>query len=193
MPVEQNRLSPKVKEIVESISRDRLGLQEAVRDLAPKQTDFRPEPCSWSIDDVLHHLALAEEASAKLMAFFRERALKESIGPDPEPGQSVLRSIDSFFEGVDGADDRKAPAPDRVTPRSRVEAPLALARLDSARSRILENLESLSGLDGAKLMYPHPFFGELDLYQWLLIGAWHERRHTRQIERIKGDSRFPDP
>ena len=192
MSVERGGLSPKAKEVVESISRDRLGLRESVRDLAPEQMDFRPAPGSWSIDDVLHHLALAEEASAKLMAFLHERALKESVGPDPEPDASVVRSIDSILEGVDGADG-KASAPDRVTPRSKVEAPLALARLESARSRILESLESLSPFDGRKLTYRHPFFGELDLYQWLLISGWHERRHTRQVERIKSDSGFPIP
>jgi hypothetical protein len=181
-------MSPKAMEIVQSIARDRLGLLEAVKDLAPEQTDFRPEAGSWSVDDVLHHLALAEEASAKLMAFFRERAAKEAVGPDPSPGSSVLQSIETL---VDGTADQKAPAPDRVTPRSKVEAPLALVRLESARSRILESLESLSTLDGAKLTYRHPFFGELDLYQWLLIGGWHERRHTRQIERIKQSSGFP--
>ena len=182
-------MSPKAKEIVESISRDRLGLVQSVRALAPEQTDFRLSPGSWSIDDVLHHLALAEEASAKLMAFLHERAGKESIGPDPEPDASVVRSIDSLVQDAD----RKASAPDRVMPRSKVEAPLALARLESARSRILESLEALSTFDGSKLTYRHPFFGELDLYQWLLIGGWHERRHTRQIERIKSHSGFPKP
>ncbi len=183
-------MSPKALEVVECIARDRLGLVEAVRDLESEQTDFRPEPGSWSIDDVLHHLALAEEASAKLMAFLNERAAKEAVGPDPSPGSSVLRSIEAL---VGGAAEQKAPAPDRVTPRSKVEAPLALARLESARGRILDSLETLSTLDGAKLTYRHPFFGELDLYQWLLVGGWHERRHTRQIERIRSDRGFPNP
>jgi hypothetical protein len=122
------------------------------------------------------------------MSFFRERAAKEAVGPDPSPASSVLPSIEAL---VDGAAEQRSRAPDRVTPRSKVEAPFALARLEAARGRILESLESLSALDGAKLTYRHPFFGELDLYQWILIGGWHERRHTRQIERIKSDSRFP--
>ena len=182
-------MSPKTKEIVDAISRDRLGLLQTVSGLAPEQTDFRPEPGSWSIDDVLHHLALTDEASAKLLAFLQERAAKEAIGPDPSPGASVLHSVDSL---VEGADEEKASAPDRVTPRSRVAAPLALARLESARSRILENLDALSAFDGRKLTYRHPFFGELDLYQWLLVGGWHERRHTRQIERVKSHPGFPN-
>jgi hypothetical protein len=181
-------LSPKAREIVEAIGRDRLALLGSVCDLAPEQTDFRVEPGSWSIDDVLHHLALTDEASAKLMAFFQKRAGEESIGPDPSPGGSALGCIDAL---VDGADDEKAPAPDRVMPRSKVEAPQAIARLEAARARVLASVEALSAVDGSKLTYSHPFFGELDLYQWLLIGGWHERRHTRQIERIKTSSGFP--
>jgi hypothetical protein len=181
-------LTPKAKEIVDSIARDRLALLSTVRDLSPRQTDFRVEPGSWSIDDVLHHLALTEEASSKLMALFQKRVNEESPGPDPSPEGSALRSIDSLIEGTD---EEKAPAPDRVTPRSKVETPQALARLEGARARILTSIEALCPLDGSKLTYPHPFFGELDLYQWLLIGGWHERRHTRQIERIKTSSGFP--
>ncbi len=183
-------MSLKTKEIVEAISRDRLALLSSVRDLAPEQTDFHEEPGSWSIDDVLHHLALAEEASSKLMAHFQKRVGEESIGPDPSPDRSAIGSIDSVIEGADGV---KALAPDRVAPRSRVEANVAVARLEAARGRTLESIEALSKVDGSKLTYRHPFFGELDLYQWLLVGAWHERRHTRQIERIKASSRFPSP
>jgi hypothetical protein len=179
-----------LKEIVDAISRDREALLSSVRGLEENHTDFRPEPGSWSIDDVLHHLALAEEASAKLFSVFHERAAKESIGPDPSPEGSALRSIDGRLGG--GAD-QKASAPDRVVPRSKVAAPEAITRLEAARSRILDRLDALSAFDGSKLTYRHPFFGELDLYQWLLVGAWHERRHTRQIERIKGDTAFPRP
>lgn len=181
-------MSPKLKEIVASISRDRRELVRSVEGLGPEQTDFRPLPGAWSIDDVLHHLALTDEACAKLMALFSERAAKEALGPDPTPESSALHSIDSL---VEGADDLKATAPDRVNPRSKVEANSALARLGSARGRIIQSVEALSSVDGRKLTYRHPLLGELDLYQWLLVGAWHERRHTRQIERIKNDSRFP--
>jgi hypothetical protein len=183
-------LTPKAQEVADSIARDRLTLLDSVRGLAPEQTDYRVEPGSWSIDDVLHHLALTEEANSKLMGLFQKRAAEESILPDPSPGASVLGSIDALVEGTD---EGKAPAPDRVTPRSKVEAPAALARLEAARSRVLASVESLCAVDGTRLTFRHPFFGELDLYQWLLIGGWHERRHTRQIERIKTSSGFPRP
>jgi hypothetical protein len=181
-------VTPKAREIAGSIARDRTALLDTVKSLGPRQTDFRSESESWSIDDVLHHLALTEEASVKLLSMFQDRAQKEGIGPDPSPAASALRSIDGVVKSADG---QKATAPDRVMPRSKVEAPLALARLEASRRRIVESLEALSPLDGTKLTYRHPFFGELDLYQWLLVGAWHERRHTRQIESIKANAGFP--
>jgi hypothetical protein len=186
--VDDGRWSPKAKEVVQAITRDREGLLDSVKGLSPGQTDFRPREGSWSIDDVLHHLALAEEASAKLMSIFRERAIQSGIGQDPNPEASVLQSLAAIVAGAEGT---MAPAPDRVTPRSKVEAPAALLRLDAARRRTLQNLQELCPFDCAKLSQRHPFFGELDLYQWLLVSGWHERRHTRQIERIKSDPLFP--
>jgi len=133
MSVERGGLSPKAKEVVESISRDRLGLRESVRDLAPEQMDFRPAPGSWSIDDVLHHLALAEEASAKLMAFLHERALKESVGPDPAPGSNPR-----------GAESSKAS--NRSRPSTAESSPIATP--SSASSISTNGFSSAAGTSG---------------------------------------------
>jgi hypothetical protein len=51
-----------------------------------------------------------------------------------------------------------------------------------------ESLQSfrprIEQIEGTQLRYPHPFFGSLDLYQWVaLIGA-HEERHLKQIESL---------
>lgn len=181
-------LSPKIREIVEQISRQRTGLLNSVQGLDGAQSGYRPSTGSWCIDDVLHHLALTEEASGKLLARMLKRAREEGLAPDPDPERSVLGAIEDL---VAGADDEKAPAPDRVIPRSHLPAAEALARLAASRRKLLETLESLSAFDLSRLRYPHPFFGELDTYQWVLITGWHERRHTRQIERIKSSSGFP--
>jgi hypothetical protein len=181
-------MTPKTKEIAESIARDRAALLASVEGSSPAQADFRPGPDAWSISDVLHHLALSEEASAKLMAIFLDRATKEGVGPDPSPGDSVLRSLEARIGEAAG---RKAVAPDRVTPRSKIEPAVALERLAAGRKRLLETLAQLSAFDGTKLTFPHPFFGDFNLYQWALLSGWHERRHTGQIEKIKASPGFP--
>ena len=150
--------------------------------------DYRPTEDSWSIGEVLHHLALAHEATAKLMSNLLRRAREEAVPRDPDSTRSVLTSIDDVVPGVEQG---KAPAPDRVTPRSYIEPDEALARLDASRRHLEETVAELSQLDLSGLTFPHPFFGELDVYQWLLVTGWHERRHTKQIERIQASAGFP--
>lgn len=181
-------LSPKTKEIIERISEDRRGLVESVAGLAPSQVDFRPAPDAWSIADVLHHLALTEEAQVRLQSMFVERSREGALSPDPDPNRSVIGSIAEITRMADG---RKAQAPDRVKPRSHVPAPESLGRLEASRARLLESVEALSEFDLRALTYRHPFFGELDAYQWLLVTGWHERRHRLQIERIRESPEFP--
>ncbi|HXV61777.1 MAG TPA: DinB family protein [Vicinamibacteria bacterium] len=180
--------STKIREILQTIDRDRSNLLSAVEGLQPGQLGHRELPEAWSIEDVLHHLALADESSAKLMALMLRRAREESLPPDPSPDRSVLDSID---EVVARAENQKAKAPDRVTPRSRIEVEESLSRLRLSRDKIETTVEALSAFDLSLLTFPHPFFGELNTYQWLLVTGWHERRHTRQIERVKSSPGFP--
>ena len=174
--------------IVDSMSRDRAALQRAVLGLSRNQTSYRPTEGVWSIDDILHHLALTDEATAKLMAHFERIAEETNVPEDPSPQVSALGSIDSI---TPEADQGTATAPERVTPRSSVSAEDAFSRLWSSREKMLARVETLAPLDARRLTYTHPFFGELDSLQWLLITGWHERRHTRQIERLKTSEGFP--
>lgn len=181
-------LSPKLNEIALSVARDREALLAEVEGLSPTQLDHKPTSDAWSVSEVLHHLALAAEATVRLANVMRDRMAERPPPADLLPEESVLGSIDAL---VAGADEGKAVAPDRVTPRSYVPAEESLARLRAAQMKLLEILEALSPYDLRELTYRHPFFGELNLYQWFLIGGWHERRHTRQIERIKSSPGFP--
>jgi hypothetical protein len=180
--------SHKTNEIIQQITRDRAGLLKVIEGLLPNQTDYRPADGVWSIADVLHHLALTEEAQVKLQSMFLKRAREENVPADPDPESSVLGSVDAIAKMADG---RKAKAPDRVVPRSHVPAAESLQRLETSRKKVLESVEALSAYDLSRLRYPHPFFGELDCCQWLLITGWHERRHAGQIGRIREDAGFP--
>ena len=181
-------LTPKIREILDRLDGDRADLLASVAGRSREQMDYRAAEHAWSIGEVLHHLALAHEATAKLMANMLRRAREEAVPRDPDPNRSVLNSVDDVVPGVE---EGRAPAPDRVTPKSYVPPDEAIARLDASRRRLEETLTELSEFDLSGLTFPHPFFGELDAYQWLLVTGWHERRHTKQIERIQGSAGFP--
>lgn len=181
-------MSPKIREILEQISRDRHGLLSSAEGLTTEQTEFRPAPDAWSIADLLHHLALTEEAFSKLVFLMLTRAGEESFPTDPDPGRSVLHSIDAV---VAKSENEKAKAPERVRPRSHVSAADAVGRLRASRATVIATAEALSSFDLTQMIHPHPYFGPLNTYQWLLVTGWHERRHTGQIERVKTSPGFP--
>jgi hypothetical protein len=45
-------------------------------------------------------------------------------------------------------------------------------------------MESGDGLALGEIRHTHLRFGELDLYQWCLFVAEHEKRHVRQLREV---------
>jgi DinB superfamily len=178
----------KMQEIAERIAQDRAELLQAVDGLDEDQLAYRPEPGAWSVTDILHHLSLADDASGRLMTRMLQQARGEGFPPDPTPERSVLDALDQVAKA---AENTKAVAPDRVAPRSHVPAAECIARLQSSRERLLSAMEELASFDLSSATFPHPFFGVLGAYQWLLLAGWHEQRHRKQIERIKSSPSFP--
>lgn len=181
-------LTHKLQELVQSISRQREKLLNSVSGLSDAQLNYKPSESPWSICDIVHHLALTDEANAKLISNLLKRSRAENIPPDPSPDDSELHSADDVFARMA---EPKFQAPDFVAPRSHLPVDESLGRLKSSRARMLEAIEQLSTLDLSKLTYPHPFAGDLTAYQWILIAGGHESRHTEQINRMKALPEFP--
>lgn len=97
--------------------------------------------------------------------------------------------MDDIFPRMDAG---KFQAPEFVKPHPQASADESLARLKASRERMLANVEQLDGFDLSGLKYPHPFAGELNAYQWILIAGAHEARHTQQINRMRSQPGFPE-
>jgi uncharacterized damage-inducible protein DinB len=180
--------SKKLQEVLDQISNQRQGLLDASSGLSEAQLDHKPAEGEWSISDVLHHMALTDEANAKLTANMLKQAAEKNLPADPTPEASVLGSLDEFMPKITGA---RVQAPDRVAPRAHLPAAESIARLRASREKVVATLEQLGKYDLSGLTYPHPLLGELNGYQWLIIAGKHESRHTAQIARIKADPGFP--
>lgn len=181
------QLTKKLQELVEAISKDRDSLLQAIDGLSQSQLDYKPAEDRWSVTDILHHLALADEANLKLTAIMLKQAEEQSLPPDPSPDESVLGCLDQFREPMS----KQVKAPARVDPLSHIPAEESLARLRASREKLLENIGRLSIYDLGQLSYPHPLMGPFGAYQWLLLAGRHESRHTAQIEKIKANEGFP--
>lgn len=180
-------LTQKLRELVESISSDREKLLSSISGLSDAQLNHSTDN-TWSICDVLHHVALTDEANAKLTSNLLKRARAEQPPADSSPEGSELQSIDEILAVMKVS---KFQAPEFVNPKSEATVEESLAKLKTSRERMLANLEQLDGLDLSGLTFPHPFAGPLNAYQWVLIAGAHEARHAAQIERMKAASNFP--
>src|SRR5262249_15539053 len=157
-------LSKKVQELVDALAEHRQALLDAVSELDEAQFAYRPADDAWSINDILHHLALSDEANAKLAFRALKHARERNIAGDATPDASVLNRLDGIFTPIS---DTKAQAPERVVPREHLAADQSIARLHTSRTNALEAIEQLAAYDLTQLKYPHPMLGDLDMYQWL--------------------------
>ena len=181
-------LSKKVQELIGAITQSRQALLDSVSGLSEAQLAYQPDDGTWTINDILHHLALTDEANAKLTSRALKHAQERGVGADPTPDESKLNCLD---EALAPMRNTRAQAPEFVTPHDHLPADQSLARLNESRARMIEGVERLSDYDLSQLKYPHPILGELDMYQWILIAGGHEGRHVAQIKRIKAAAGFP--
>lgn len=181
-------LSKKVQELVDRISHNRESMLQSISGLSDAQLNYKADGDAWSICDIIHHLALTDEANAKLMSNLLKRARENNVGADPSPDSSELLSADDVFASMA---EPKFQAPAFVAPQSHLPVEDSLARLKASRDKMLEAIDQLASFDLRQLTYPHPFAGPLDAHQWILLAGGHEHRHTAQIKRMKARSDFP--
>jgi hypothetical protein len=81
---------------------------------------------------------------------------------------------------------RGVSAVDGSHPRGELGMDAAWAALDERRSALLEAVRAADGRAIGAIRFPHPVFGELNAYQWLVFVGAHEARHTAQVPRDRG-------
>lgn len=171
-------MTPKLAEIAEKLEESRSALLESVDALSQEELDARPAEGAWSAGEVLHHLTFIERGITRLLS----GALGRDLPPDPDPDASVVACAAHL-----PVEDRsiRVQAPEFVLPTHGLPREQLLDTLAKTRATLLEKAEALGRYDLRGVTHPHPRFGPLDLYQWLLVTAMHERRHTAQIREIR--------
>jgi hypothetical protein len=148
----------------------------ATQELSDAQWSHRPAPDKWSPAEVAEHLALSEEVVPRLA----QKALSE---PGSERDEAQVREQDAEIIDSMKDDAWKGNAAEPVRPRHTFpDGRAAAATFLERRSRTMEYVRDTE--DPLRLhTFPHPAYGPLDGYQWLLMLAHHSDRHVRQIER----------
>jgi hypothetical protein len=172
-----------VAEIYEAMDDAHARFAERVGQLSDDAQARRDAPERWSIAEVVEHVATVESQIGKLAGIMLHKAASASpSGEGAAPASFAPVSIGDF---VARSLTEKYRAPETALPRAGASISDSLARLERARETLRELRPRIEVADGTAVSYPHPAFGPLNLYQWLIMIAVHKDRHLRQIEAIE--------
>jgi hypothetical protein len=169
-----------LSEIFDWMEQSRAQLRHRLDGITSAQEGFRPSPNAWSVSDIAEHLAIIEERLSKLFPVMLTKAEAGGLQRhEDQPFHPV-----SVAEFVERSRREKYTAPESARPTGTVSLADSLARLERSRAAIRELRPRLEALDLTGVTYPHPAFGPLSAYQWLIFVGAHEDRHRRQIESL---------
>jgi hypothetical protein len=169
-----------LSEIFDSMDETRGRLRKRLDDVTSVEESVRPAPGSWSVAEITEHLSIIEERLSKMFPVLLMKAEAGGLQRRPDqPFQPV-----TVAAMVERSKREKYTAPETVRPSGSVPLADSLARLERSRESIKALSPRLEALDLTNVTYPHPVFGPLSPYQWLIFLSAHEDRHLRQIESI---------
>lgn len=158
---------------------------QSIAGLSEKQWRFKPAPDRWSVAEVSEHIAISEST---IFGFVQKQIM--TLPADPSKRAEVAGKDEIILTRVPDRS-HKAQAPEYLKPTNRwaTEAELIKAFEDS-RKATMDYVRTTND-DLRDHFGPHPVFGPLDAYQWILLISTHSERHTKQIDEVKADPNFP--
>lgn len=171
-----------ISEIYEANQKIREKLKQTLANLSDEQSNFRLNETSWTIAEIVEHIAIVENGMAKICGKLLSKSTENSLRND---GKTFISN--EFLEKAALIADRrkrKAQAPERVFPSGKLSITESFAAMDE-NAKILESIrEGLEKTDTKDAKFPHPFFGDLNATEWLALLGGHEIRHIDQIKEI---------
>jgi hypothetical protein len=155
-----------------------------VRALSQRQSDWKPTDREWSVGEVLHHLTAAEVNTGKLTT---------KLVKDAQAAGAPARFPDDLtaFAPVPRGAAGRAEAPPMVWPDHGKPVGDLIEAITAARERSRQSIDKLAACDPRTLTFVHARLGKLDLAQWWLLTAEHDRDHLAQIRSLKAAPGFP--
>ena len=172
-PTERERAIAHLEETRERLLRTADGLSST-------QWQYKPASDRWSVAEIVEHVAFVE---GRILA-----AIEKALQKEPSLVKPFMED-DAFVQRIVGRAERMR-APDAVVPSGRWPLEQLVPEFEAARKRSLEFAKTTNA-SLRQHSFPHPVFGELDCYQWLLVIPSHSERHRRQAEEIITGVGFP--
>jgi hypothetical protein len=169
----------RTSELLAHLDRSHLELHRAVSGVPEAAREQQPAPGRWSVANVLEHLSIVEPRIVHGLT--QGFAAARASGLPPAPDSSVIGERDSarYLNRQ-----RRIETTEASQPRGELRAAGAMAALEQTRAATRAFVVDTDGFDVAAITLPHPIFGPLNLYQWIVFVGGHEERHALQISEI---------
>lgn len=150
---------------------------DTVSDLSDEAFNYTPKAGGWSTSNCLEHILVSEGAFFQLI----QGTLQGESDSDFNNS-----AADAVLIGILANRGTKATTAPQFEPSGKWETKAEmLEALEMSRAKLIEFLESSDAdLRHFKAALP---FGEIDLYQVLLINSAHSQRHTFQMAEVLGE------
>lgn len=177
-------LPPAVEALWNELQAVRREILKEAEGLSQAQADWRPGDRDWSAGEILHHLTLAEINTGKLTSkLIKEAEPAGKLAPYP-PGLNSVTPLPPPGPGP-------MEAPSVVRPEAGHPIGQLLADMKATRDRSRQSIERLGSVDPRPLTWKHFSLGDLDLAQWWMLQARHDRDHLQQLRALKAAPGFP--
>jgi DinB superfamily len=154
-------------------------LDSEVNGLSDAQVHFKMTPESWSVEEVVMHLAIAEPQYWDQF----NQSLKKAANPDFKPQATDAQML---WYGIDRTQ-RTTTGEARVPRDQFPNLKASLASFKKLRAEMMKVAkESQEDLRGRQFLT-----ASQDLYQWFLMISTHSQRHIMQIREVKAHRGFP--
>ncbi len=174
-------MSPSERERVAAyLTETRENLLRTASSLSPTQLQYKPAPDRWSVAECLEHIVVVEN----LILGNINNSLQQA------PGSSASSFGDDGLRQMVVDRSTRVKGPDRLMPSGRWPQEQLLGEFEATRKRT-GDFVAATNAPLRQFGFPHPMFGHLDCYQWLLLAAEHGERHRAQAEEVMAGADFP--
>lgn len=158
----------------------------ATAGLSAEQLQFRPAEGQWTIGEIAEHLAIVNDGFLRITHKLLKQA--EAAG---KPARTVLDLGPTSLTDAGEQNPTRFPAPERVHPSGTLALAEAQAKMREALDGFAAIKSRIEATDLSDDGFPHPAFGPINAYQWMILLGEHQDRHRLQIEGIKAAAGFP--
>jgi hypothetical protein len=184
-PATQTLSAAEREAALKSLQETRDAFLKSIAGLSEKQWRFKPAPDRWSVAEVSEHIAVAESG---IFGMVQGKIMTSPA--TPEKRAEVAGKDEIIMTRVPDRS-HKAQAPEFLKPTGRWATREELTKaFEDSRKATMDYVRTTND-DLRDHFGPHPAFGTLDAYQWILLISTHSERHTKQIEVVKTDPNFP--